>query len=241
MKYLTGTLFAIVAIAAVLGIWECAGSPYFGLGIRTPFESAAGYHLRMMHYHGRETKNGQDWEHGERLVALGTSAVPELVDSVAWGFNPRYGPKPIDMLAYFPDAAHSELARRIQLLDAKEAAHSPTAVRRGHFLFQRANLAMALILVSSDWTYFDRWLADTGELAARGDGLSAWRQFGPNDACNARSGSWKTSLLPSRSMPSTLLERSKSIRRSSNGGAGMARGSRPLKNRDGFRKARGWR
>jgi hypothetical protein len=240
MKYLTGTLFAIVAIAAVLGIWECAGSPYFGLGIRTPFESAAGYHLRMMHYHGRETKNGQDWEHGERLVALGTSAVPELVDSVAWGFNPRYGPKPIDMLAYFPDAAHSELARRIQLLDAKEAAHSPTAVRRGHFLFQRANLAMALILVSSDWTYFDRWLADTGELAARGDGLSA----GDNSAQTMRA--MLAALLENEPAPKPF-DAIDAIGKVKINPAFLKwwRGNGPriaaAENRDGFRKARGWR
>ena len=215
------------------------GSPYFGLGIRTPFESAAGYHLRMMYYHGRETKNGQDWEHGERLVALGPSAVPELVDAVAWGFNPRYDPKPIDMLAYFPDAAHGELARRIQLLDAKETAHSPDVVRRGDFLFQRANLAMALILVSSDWTYLDRWLADARELAARGDGLNA----GDNSGQMMRA---MLAALPENEPAPEPFDSIDPIGVKINPAFlkwWQENGPRIVaaENRDGFRKARGWR
>ena len=122
MKYLTGTLLAIVAIAVILGIWECAGSPYFGLGIRTPFESAAQYHLRMMYYHGRETKDGRDWEHGRRLIALGKDAVvPEVVELLEHGeISPRYEPEPVEILKSFPQAARLEMIRRLR----RDAAQS---------------------------------------------------------------------------------------------------------------------
>ncbi len=161
MKYLTGTLVATLAIAVILGIWECAGSPYFGLGIRTPFESAAAYHLRMMYYHGRETKDGRDALHGDQLVALGDQAVPVLAEAVAYGFEPRFDPKPHEMLARFPVAAHDELVRRISAL--KEPPDSHVDYRRRHFLLHRVNLTTALILVSNDWTYLDLWLGDVQE------------------------------------------------------------------------------
>jgi hypothetical protein len=163
-RYLTRTVLAIVTIAVILGIWECAGSPYIGLGIRAPFESAAEYHLRMMYYHGRETKDGHDAFHGDQLVALGDRAVPVLAEAVAYGFEPRFDPKPHEMLARLPATAHDELVRRINTL--KESPESPADFRRRHFLFQRVNLTTALILVSNDWTYLDLWLADVQE---RGD------------------------------------------------------------------------
>ncbi len=158
MKRPLHILLAIVAIAVVLGIWECAGSP-FVLGVRTPFESSAEYHLRMMYYHGRETKDGRDGIHADQLVALGEPAVPVLAEAVSYGFNPRYDPKPHEMLARFPAAAHAELARRIRTLP-----EVPEAKRRSHFLFHRVNLTTALILVSNDWTYLDQWLDDVQEL-----------------------------------------------------------------------------
>jgi hypothetical protein len=65
------------------------------------------------------------------------------------------------MLARFAAAAHEELVRRIRTL--KESPESPPAYRRKHFLLHRVNLTTALILVSSDWTFLDLWLADIQE------------------------------------------------------------------------------
>jgi len=161
MKKLIRILLAIGVIAVILCIWECAGSPYLGMGVRTPFESAAKYHLRMMSYHGRETKNGQDHVHGEQLVALGEQAVPVLAEAVGWGFNPRFDPKPHEMLAHFPAAAHHELARRIHA--SKESTQDSEKVPRKWILFERINLTTTLILISNDWSYLDAWLADVQE------------------------------------------------------------------------------
>jgi hypothetical protein len=169
MKNLSRTLPAIVALVVILGIWECAGSPFFGLGVRTPFESAATYHMRMMYYHGRETKDGRDALHGDQLVALGEKAVPVLVDAVGYGFNPRFDPKPHEMLARFPSAAHVELSRTIKSL--KESPKSPPAYKRSHFLNRRVNLTTALILVSNDWTFLDLWLSDIREMGGSSYGV----------------------------------------------------------------------
>lgn len=161
MKYLVRSLLSVLGIGVTLFLWMCAGSPYLGLGVRTPFESAAEYHLRMMYYHGRETKDGRDLLHGDELVALGERAVPALADAARGHLNPRFEPKPHEVLARFPEAAHKELSRRIETLE--ESPHSSPEYRREHFLHQRINLTTVLILVSNDWSYLDLWMSDLAE------------------------------------------------------------------------------
>lgn len=157
MKHLFRLLLSLVGIGPILLLWWFAGSPYFGFGIRTPFESAASYHLRMMYFHGRE-KDGQDYLNAAELVALGERGVPELAEHLQYHLNPRCQPSPFELIAFFPAAAHRELGRRIDELQ-EPAADRPDC-ERDHFLHRRINLTTILILASNDWSWFDLWLDD---------------------------------------------------------------------------------
>lgn len=106
----------VVVVATTLHLLALASPWATGWEMRSPFESAAQFHLRMLIWHGRETKDqaGQS-RHAAALVAEGESAIPVLTDALlANGLNPRFHPQPLEMLEQLPrTAVTAELKSRL--------------------------------------------------------------------------------------------------------------------------------
>jgi hypothetical protein len=99
----------------------------------------------------------------QRIVLLGTDAIPPLIDELLTTDFGVVEPSPCDLLRSFPEASHKALLERLTVLNASmPVAGFTDDVAAGKFYTNRSNLIYALIYVADDWTYFDIWLTDTG-------------------------------------------------------------------------------
>ncbi len=75
----------IIMTAAIVGLLGAGGLWFWVflsevLPIAAPFEDRAHYHLRLLRYHGRESRDpAKQEEHAQDLIACGEEAIPVLV------------------------------------------------------------------------------------------------------------------------------------------------------------------
>jgi hypothetical protein len=103
-------ILAVGVVSVIATTWHllAVASPWVtGWELRSPFENAAPFHLRMLIWHGRETKvQAEQGRHAAALVDEGEDAIPVLTDALLeFGLNPRFHPQPLGMLGQLPRAA----------------------------------------------------------------------------------------------------------------------------------------
>ena len=153
MRYLPISCSVVVLLLTLL-VWSFAPAP---TGIRRPLESSTAYHLRMMKWHGKETKNLVEQErHGDIIVRLGDDALPYLALEIAdYGasMGVRYDPSPSAMLRAIGQPAHDYL---LAVLEANRIEHGLSTTTLS--AVERRELILLLAREFDDWRYFDEWL-----------------------------------------------------------------------------------
>ena len=153
MRYLPISCSVVVLLLTLL-VWSFAPAP---TGIRRPLESSTAYHLRMMKWHGKETKNLVEQErHGDIIVRLGDDALPYLALEIAdYGasMGVRYDPSPSEMLRAIGQPAHDYL---LAVLEANRIEHGLSTTTLS--AVERRELILLLAREFDDWRYFDEWL-----------------------------------------------------------------------------------
>lgn len=144
----------VIVLLLTLLVWSFAPAP---TGIRRPMESSTAFHLRMMKWHGKETKNlAEQARHGDVVVKLGDDALPYLALEIAdYGasMGVRYDPSPSAMLRTIGRPAHDFVVAALRAnciehgLNTKELS-----------ALERRELILLLAREFDDWQFFDEWL-----------------------------------------------------------------------------------
>ena len=144
----------VIVLLLTLLVWSFAPAP---TGIRRPMESSTAFHLRMMKWHGKETKNlAEQARHGDLVVKLGDDALPYLALEIAdYGasMGVRYDPSPSEMLRAIGQPAHDYL---LAVLEANRIEHGLSTTTLS--AVERRELIFLLAREFDDWQYFDERL-----------------------------------------------------------------------------------
>ena len=150
------TFFVGLAVIVPVGLLAYLCTPFgyytFGIELRAPWESKARWHLTRVGWYLQDAGCEEAVRrHRKALVAMGTDAVPTLIEEAVHGSNRHYRERAVFLLKEIGPKA------RPLVVEALRGTSGP--VDGVSAADQRGRLMYALFIAFDDWHYFDQWLS----------------------------------------------------------------------------------